>query len=165
MLGCAMNELSGRETYNLAKQLYQSNSTADIQSALSHIDPDLPREEWVRTLMALKAELGEGGRDLALRWSSGGQSYNERDFCDTWRSCRTDGGVTVGSLFYMAQNNGFKSRKNSYQNKSQPKPPMGTQGVNLFRKEESPTPKGVKRQGVAPLHGRHPWMSSMYDIH
>ena len=44
---------------------YQQPTTADIADALGWISPDCEREYWVRILMAVKAALGDAGRDIA----------------------------------------------------------------------------------------------------
>jgi putative DNA primase/helicase len=79
----------------------------NIRAALSHCSPDVGRAEWVRLLVAVKDALGEAGRDIAEAWSQGGGSFDKTDFRDTWKSIKTDGKVTVGTLFYLARQNGW----------------------------------------------------------
>lgn len=43
--------------------------------------------------MALRALLGEGGRDLFREWRSGAASYSERDALTDWKSFRAARGV------------------------------------------------------------------------
>jgi putative DNA primase/helicase len=79
-----------------------------IRAALSHVSPDLPREEWVRVAMALKAELGEAGFALFDDWSKSGASYDAKAARATWRSVKSGGGITIGTLFDMAKAGGFR---------------------------------------------------------
>lgn len=80
----------------------------NIRSALAHITPDLPREEWAKVGMAVKDGMNGEGFDVFNEWSKGGQSYSEADTRDTWKSLKAGGGVTVGTLFYIAGKNGWR---------------------------------------------------------
>jgi putative DNA primase/helicase len=80
----------------------------NVRTALSHCSPDVDRETWVRLLAAVKDALGDEGRDIAKAWSEGGDSFDQADFRDTWKSIKADGKVTVGTLFYQAKRNGWK---------------------------------------------------------
>jgi putative DNA primase/helicase len=79
-----------------------------VREALSHISPDLPRDEWVRVAMAIRSEFGDGGYDLFEAWSRGGQKYDARAVRDTWRSVRADGGVRIGTLLHLAREHGWR---------------------------------------------------------
>ena len=79
-----------------------------IRDALTHISPDLPRDDWVKVGMAIKAGLNGDGFELFADWSHGGQTYNWNDTRDTWRSIDSNGGVTVGTLFFLAGQNGWQ---------------------------------------------------------
>ena len=79
-----------------------------IRAALACIPPDLPREEWARVGMSLKAELGAAGFDLFDTWSQGSEAYNPTDARDTWRSFKSGGRVQIGTLFHIAKGFGFK---------------------------------------------------------
>ena len=58
--------------------------------------------------MALKSELGEAGFELFDAWSRGGETYKAKATRDTWRSVKADGAVTIGTLFHLAKQHGFK---------------------------------------------------------
>ncbi|MFT7723808.1 MAG: DUF927 domain-containing protein [Roseateles sp.] len=79
-----------------------------IRDALACIPPDLDRETWVRLGMAVKAELGAEGFDLWDAWSQQAQGYSATDARDTWRSIKAGGRVTVGTLFGIAKDHGFR---------------------------------------------------------
>jgi putative DNA primase/helicase len=78
-----------------------------IRAALACISPDLPRDEWARVAMALKAELGPSGLDVFDAWSQRSERYNETDTRDTWRSIKAGGGVSIGTLIHIAKAHGF----------------------------------------------------------
>jgi putative DNA primase/helicase len=79
-----------------------------IRTALAFISPDQPRTDWVKIGMAVKDALDGDGFALFDEWSKGGQSYSPTDCRDTWKSIKADGKITVGTLFYMAGQNGWK---------------------------------------------------------
>ena len=103
-----------------------------IELALASIDPNLPREDWVKVGMALKSELGESGFLTFDEWSKGGQSYNARDARDTWKSFKPSGPVTIATLFKMATDSGWRPDRPA------PPPPP-------------PDPKKIERQQRAEL--------------
>src|SRR6185312_6257381 len=65
------------------------------------------RDLWVRLGMAAKAELGEDAFPIWNEWSQGAENYNAKDAQSVWRSIRTDGKVTGGTLFYEAKARGY----------------------------------------------------------
>lgn len=82
-------------------------TTETIEAALFSIDANLSRDRWARIGMALKAELGEGGKSLFHDWSRTGDGYNEKDCEATWRSIRQGGGVNIATLIWEAQQAGW----------------------------------------------------------
>jgi len=79
------------------------NSKAD--SALTAIPTPADRDTWYKLLMAYKAAGGD--QDTADQWSQRGEGYDPRSFRDTWRSIKTDGGITEASLYGTARENGW----------------------------------------------------------
>jgi putative DNA primase/helicase len=94
---------------------------AEIAEALRHLDPDLPRADWLKVGMALKAELGGNGFELFDSWSQGGATYSERDLRDVWRSLRGQG-VGIGTLFRMAQQSGWRREPSREPSHEPPRP-------------------------------------------
>lgn len=80
---------------------------ARIASALAFVPPD-DRETWVRMAMAVKSCVGEEGRDAWEAWSQGSDSYNQTDARDVWKSCKGNGKITAGTLFFEASRNGWQ---------------------------------------------------------
>jgi hypothetical protein len=76
-----------------------------IADALTHINAD-DRDLWVQCGMALKDHLGDAGRQLWDDWSRRSDKYNERDQDRTWKSFKRNG-ITVGTLFFRAQQAGW----------------------------------------------------------
>lgn len=79
-----------------------------IRQALACISPAVDRETWVRLGMAVKAEMGAEGFDLWNEWSSQAEGYSLADARHTWRSIKAGGRVTVGTLFGIAKEHGFR---------------------------------------------------------
>lgn len=88
-----------------------------IQAALAHI-PSGDRDLWVRMAMAVKSECGEDGFDTWDQWSQADETYNAADAKATWKSCKANGRITIGTLFHEAKQHGFK-----LDGTSKPKPP------------------------------------------
>ncbi|MBI5270149.1 MAG: DUF927 domain-containing protein [Burkholderiales bacterium] len=93
-----------------------------IRSALFAIPPDLERSEWVRVGMAVKSELGSDGFSLWDEWSSQSGTYRKIDARDAWKSFKPGGRVTVGTLFGMAKDHGFRFPEASNAHASVPTP-------------------------------------------
>lgn len=43
----------------------------EVERALAYLNPFVPYDKWIGTLLAIAHEFGEAGRDLAHRWSRG----------------------------------------------------------------------------------------------
>lgn len=84
-----------------------------VRSALVYVPALMPRDEWARVAMGIKSELpDETGFELFDTWSqSAGDVYDKKATRDTWKSVRAAGGVTVGTLFHLAKQNGWEPPK------------------------------------------------------
>jgi putative DNA primase/helicase len=79
-----------------------------VRDALACIPPDVERDTWARVAMAIKSELSEGvAFDLWNEWSARGDTYDERNARDTWRSIKGGGRTTIATLFGIAKEHGF----------------------------------------------------------
>ena len=56
---------------------------------------------------ACKSGLGEVGLDIWMAWSETSDRFNRRDALSVWRSFKPEGGITIGSLFSLARENGW----------------------------------------------------------
>jgi putative DNA primase/helicase len=77
-----------------------------VDKALGYINPNCPRETWVRICTAIKTELGQDGFDLFDRWSSQGERYNAQAVRDVWKSVKP-GTVSIATLYHEAKQSGF----------------------------------------------------------
>jgi putative DNA primase/helicase len=57
--------------------------------------------------MAVKSELGDAGFDLWDTWSQQGDSYQSADALSVWKSVKTIGKMTIGTLFHEAKSHGW----------------------------------------------------------
>ena len=91
----------------------QTHTPETIAAALRHIPANCTRDEWGKVLAAIKSEFpDETGFELASTWSAtAGDHYDPRATLETWRSLKASGGVGIGTLFFMAKQNGFKLPK------------------------------------------------------
>ena len=100
-------------------------NNAAVDAALRFIPAD-DRETWVKVGMAIKAELGDDGYSLWDYWSQTGQSYNERDAHQVWRSFKS-GPVQIATLFHIAREHGYRPDKQAPARpipEKQPPPPQ-----------------------------------------
>lgn len=87
-----------------------AQSTGDkIDDALAYVSPDCGYDDWLRIGMALHAELGDSGLPVWDAWSARSAKYpGNREVATHWRSFRAGGGVTIGTLYGMAKESGWK---------------------------------------------------------
>lgn len=77
------------------------------RSALSRLSPDCNRDTWVRLAMALKNGFGDAGFEIWDEWSSSSEKYRVSDAKATWKSIKSDGKVTIATLFHEAKKAGW----------------------------------------------------------
>lgn len=87
--------------------------TERIREALQFICSD-DRDTWLKCGMAVKSALGDSGFDLWDEWSMQSDSYKPESAKAVWRSIREFGGVTEGTLFYLAISNGWRDDGNEH---------------------------------------------------
>jgi len=87
-----------------------TTNTASIEAALSYI-PANDREIWLKIGNALKTEFGTDGFVLFNDWSTSASNYKASDTKDVWQSLQI-GKNKLGTVFYYAQQHGFKYDKN-----------------------------------------------------
>lgn len=100
----------GRHDVEIAVPVYTTARDPErelerLRSMLLFLDPDVPRDQWIRAGMAAKA----AGLDVDdwHQWSKGGSTYNEHDADDAWNSFDADGPVTGATLAGMARDAGW----------------------------------------------------------
>jgi hypothetical protein len=76
-----------------------------VQDALNKISADCPREKWMRIVFAVRSLNWECGRSLAENWSrTSDAKWDLIEFEKLWNSAKENGGISIGTLFYLAQN-------------------------------------------------------------
>ena len=136
-------------------------SREEVASALAALDPDMPREDWVRVGMAIHSVCPDW-MDLWDEWSSKGSKYKGTDIEPVWRSFDYDPqGVTVRTLFQMARDAGWKGYRPPAEKLFQavageppatetlpPPPPKRTMRDLLARVEQTPYHDEVAAKAV-----------------
>lgn len=74
----------------------------EVSYALSRINPDLPRKDWLRVLMAVKAHDWACAEELARSWSEQGSKFDASTWGRDWHSLRVGGAVTPATLYWLA---------------------------------------------------------------
>lgn len=74
-----------------------------VKSMLAVLSSGCDRSTWLKVLFALASTGWECAQNLAREWSKGSSKYNEDDFDTSWDSYRPDGGIGLGTLFYLAR--------------------------------------------------------------
>jgi putative DNA primase/helicase len=78
-----------------------------IQAALTFIPPN-DRPLWLKVGMALKVELGDAGFDVFDTWSQNAETYDVAAVKSAWKSFKTGGKISIGTLIFEATQRGFK---------------------------------------------------------
>ena len=73
---------------------------------------------WLRCGMALKTELGDAGFASWREWAMTSAKWDEDDGRRVWKSIEPEGGVTIATLFGLAQDHGWREARK----------PMATEG-------------------------------------
>lgn len=82
-----------------------------LTDAMTFINAD-DRTSWVKVGMALKNKYGEAGLTLWNAWSQTSAKYDKDDADITWDSftARTEGGVSLGTIFHLAKEGGYTNQ-------------------------------------------------------
>lgn len=106
----ATNALEARKQGEHATDAREGLS-ADIQRALAFISSDIDRDNWRDIVWAIKASGLTEAENIARNWSKlSPERYTDEGFDNVWRSFNKDKGITLATLFYHAQLNGFEPR-------------------------------------------------------
>ncbi|MBM3083299.1 PriCT-2 domain-containing protein [Chelatococcus daeguensis] len=83
-----------------------------IAEAIAHIpNNDLPYDDWIKVGLALYAALGPDGRALWEAWSAEAAKNDPAHTAQKWDSFATVRNVTVGTLFWLARQNGWRAER------------------------------------------------------
>jgi len=109
----------GRGRKGVRKAKARTKTQEEIQrsrarEAIQFIDPDCDRDQWRDVAIGLKTEFGEAGWSIWQDWSAKGEEYpGDDDVRYQWESFPSeavDGGVTIRSLWYLAQSGGWSGK-------------------------------------------------------
>jgi putative DNA primase/helicase len=85
-----------------------------IRSALPYLSAQ-SRDTWILVGMAVKSSLGDAGFSIWDAWSQTATNYNQQDALSSWKSFSAGGGgVTLGSLIFIAKKNGWRGEGPSF---------------------------------------------------
>lgn len=136
-----------------------------IREALAYVSPDLPREEWAKVGMAIKDGLNGDGFELFDEWSHGGKTYNRNDTRDTWKSIKNNGGITVGTLFYLAGQNGWtpdnpaREETDAEHKQREREERAAREELRKMRnQQDAATKAAVLWKAAAPAQANHPYL-------
>jgi hypothetical protein len=127
-----------------AHVLDESERVRDALRCISAAD----RNTWRDIGFALKAHFGESGWALFDEWSrTAPECYDDRENRSQWKSFKPDGGIAIGSLFHLAKENGWQSRRMHYKPGSAAGEYLGADGGE----PEEPEPVWTAPQWPQPL--------------
>ncbi|MCS6922185.1 MAG: PriCT-2 domain-containing protein [Elioraea sp.] len=124
-----------------------------VEDALCRVPAD-DRDVWIRIGMALHSAYGDDGYPIWLRWSQRSSKFNQHDAEVVWRSFRS-GGVTLATLFYLAERHGWTPPNNR---RPQRLPPAAFDSPPPARRDEPDTAKIAYALWVAAIHREHPYL-------
>lgn len=97
----------------------QSDELSKASNALNFISPDVDYDEWIAIGQALHTEFGHQGLDLWHGWSQRGEKYTgAKDIETHWKSFHAGKGVSMGTLYHMAKQNGYAPPTQASERKS-----------------------------------------------
>lgn len=103
-------EREGRKAAGLKRN--QAPSRELVEEAFAHIpNNDLPYDDWIKVGLALYAALGPDGRDLWEGWSARADKNDPEYTAEKWDSFSSVRSVTVGTLFWLARQNGWRAER------------------------------------------------------
>ena len=98
----------GRKAAGLKQK--EAPSRALIEEAVAHIRNDeLPYDDWIKVGLALYAALGPEGHGLWEAWSAEASKNDPAYTVEKWDSFASVRSVTVGTLFWLARQNGWRA--------------------------------------------------------
>ena len=103
-------EHEGRKAAGLKRN--QAPSRDLVEEAVAQIpNDDLPYDDWIKVGLALYAALGADGRDLWESWSARADKNDPEYTAEKWVSFAGVRSVTVGTLFWLARQNGWRAEQ------------------------------------------------------
>lgn len=85
---------------------------SELMLALSYISAE-DRDVWIRVGMAIFDYFGEQGFKYWDSWSRTSEKYNHIAALASWRSFKSNRGITIGTLIKLATENGYQNKLSS----------------------------------------------------
>lgn len=80
-----------------------------LESALTFISADCDYNKWRDVIWAIHAHNIMDGISIAQNWSKTSQKYEEHTFNSVWQSYNPFGGISTGTLYYIATEQGWNN--------------------------------------------------------
>lgn len=88
---------------------HQSPTPELVKEALSYIpNTDLDYHSWFQMGASIHSGLGDQGFEIFDTWSEQSAKYNARTTAKMWRHLKSEGAITIGTLFWLAHQNGWR---------------------------------------------------------
>jgi len=110
---------------------------AVVRDALRYI-PNDNRQIWCNVGMALSDAFGDAGREVWAEWSASSAKYDAADQEKNWHSFAPGGGITIRTLFHLAQQHGWQNnhhaekKQQTADNKTAPEAVEGISVENFY---------------------------------
>lgn len=112
------------------------------REALTYIDPNTERLNWVKIGTALKNEFGEDGKELFQEFSQRGDNYNQRDFEHTWKSLDPST-QKIGTVYFFAEKGGYQYNQHQTHAPETPEQKAAREAAKAAREAEMKAQKEI----------------------
>lgn len=80
-----------------------------VQEAIDHLpNNDLDYDTWFRVGASVHSGLGDQGFEIFDTWSQQSAKYDAQTTAKMWRHLKSEGAITIGTLFWLAHQNGWR---------------------------------------------------------
>ncbi|MBW8617098.1 MAG: PriCT-2 domain-containing protein [Hyphomicrobiales bacterium] len=88
---------------------YQLPTPEIVKEALSYIpNTDLDYQSWFQMGASIHSGLGDQGFEIFDPWSQQSAKYDSRTTAKMWQHLKSEGAITIGTLFWLAHQNGWR---------------------------------------------------------
>ncbi|HEX3150151.1 MAG TPA: PriCT-2 domain-containing protein [Gemmataceae bacterium] len=145
-------ERNGKSSHAGSQSFTDDKPNSDrVSSALKYIREADNYDRWIAVGQCLHSWDASEGYRLWLEWSRQSNKYNEADCLRRWRSFTADGGLTIGTLFQLAGQGGWRNG------------PIATWGKNGTNKEKSGDSGAPTRDTKADTKPKTGWTWDLID--
>lgn len=111
-----------------------------VKAALEYIDPDQSYDTWIQVGLALQEGFGDvTGSEIFIDWSARGSKFDGVAECARkFRSFHDPREITLGTLFFLAQQNGYKGADEFDMAAIASKAEKGAQMLDVWSRAEQP---------------------------